>query len=80
MSNSIFPELTIMTLCISSFYCAVFDILNDIIAWFKEKSANRYAKALLQQSSCEKSLEAKVETSRRAVSVLKIEGVHSFLC
>ncbi|KAI0435900.1 hypothetical protein F4803DRAFT_544036 [Xylaria telfairii] len=31
---------------VSSLYYTVFDILNDIIAWFKEKSAKRYAKAL----------------------------------
>ncbi|KAI0478289.1 hypothetical protein F4859DRAFT_479278 [Xylaria cf. heliscus] len=59
---------------VSSLYCAVFDILNDIIDWFKEKSLKRLAKALLQQESYEKNLEEKVDTFRRAVSIVKGEA------
>ncbi|RYC58964.1 hypothetical protein CHU98_g7253 [Xylaria longipes] len=59
---------------VSSLYCSVFDILNDIIAWFKEKSAKRHVKALLQQNTYEKKLEAKVDTFRKAILAVKDEA------
>ncbi|KAI3318453.1 hypothetical protein HD806DRAFT_315959 [Xylariaceae sp. AK1471] len=59
---------------VSSLYCTVFDILNVIIAWYKENSAKRQLKALLQQSNYEKELEAKVNTFKEAVSAVKDEA------
>jgi hypothetical protein len=60
---------------VSSLYCTVFDILNVIIAWYKENPAKRHLKAFLQQSNYEKELEAKVDTFKKAILVVKGEGV-----
>ncbi|TGJ84773.1 hypothetical protein E0Z10_g3977 [Xylaria hypoxylon] len=59
---------------VSSLYSAVFDILNDIIAWYKEKSLKRHAKAFLQQDNYEKKLQAKVDAFKGAVSAVKGEA------
>ncbi|GAW26731.1 hypothetical protein SAMD00023353_4600300 [Rosellinia necatrix] len=59
---------------VSSLYCAVFDILNDIIAWYKERSARRQVRALLQQSTYEKKLEEKVDAFKGAISAVKSEA------
>lgn len=61
---------------VSSLYCAAFDILNEIINWFKEKSIKRHAKAFLQQDTYEKKLEEKVDVFKKAVLAVKGEGRH----
>lgn len=59
---------------VSSLYCAAFDILNEIINWFKEKSIKRHAKAFLQQDTYEKKLEEKVDVFKKAVLAVKGEA------
>ncbi|RWA07424.1 hypothetical protein EKO27_g7677 [Xylaria grammica] len=59
---------------VSSLYRTVFDILNDIIGWYKEKSLKRHGKAFLYQDAYEKNLETKVETFRTAVSSVRDEA------
>ncbi|KAI0529919.1 hypothetical protein GGR58DRAFT_277212 [Xylaria digitata] len=59
---------------VSSLYYSVFDILNHVIIWYKEKSLKRHAKAFLQQDSYEEKLKAKVDTFKRAISAAKDEA------
>ncbi len=62
---------------ITALYGIVFDILNDIIRWYRERAIKHVTKVLFGQGDYEKELESKGESFKEAIEKVKEEGKNS---